>query len=124
VTEQKQETNQYLVESAQLFYERGFNVIPIKQGTKLPSLSSWNAYKQRRQEWDEIRDCYWSGGIAGVNGINGLRSFDFDQCRMEDDEPDYTPVEELLVTIGLPFEYPWVTISGSGRGYHVWFTCQ
>lgn len=118
------ETNLNLAESARLLYELGFNVIPLKQGTKLPNLSSWEPYKQRRQEWNEIRDCYWSGGIAGVNGINGLRSFDFDQCRIEDDEPDDTPVEELLVAMRLPFEYPWVTISGSGRGYHVWFVCQ
>ncbi|MFL5667619.1 MAG: bifunctional DNA primase/polymerase, partial [Ktedonobacteraceae bacterium] len=102
------------LQTVKFYYDHDINVVPIQPGTKLP-LGSWKDYQKQRQTWPELARLNWRGGIAGINGVSGILSFDFDHA------PFFAPIGQLLAALGLPIDYPWVV--RSGYGYHVWIRC-
>ncbi|MFL5707322.1 MAG: bifunctional DNA primase/polymerase, partial [Ktedonobacteraceae bacterium] len=102
------------LQTVQAYHNHGINVIPIQRGTKLP-LGQWKQYQERPQTWSELTRMNWQGGIAGINGVSGVLSFDFDHA------PRVAPIAKLLEAFGLTLDYPWISLSG--HGYHVWLKC-
>jgi putative DNA primase/helicase len=101
-------------------HRAGFNVIPMHTGTKTPALASWKEYAVHRQTEAEVLSLPWNGpNIAIVNGINGIRSIDIDQCDNAD------TLFTFLQLLGLDFEYPWIVLSpGKGGGFHIYLKCD
>lgn len=52
-----------------------------------------------------------------ISGPNGWHALDFDKS-------DAAPVTEFLELAGLPPRYEWVSRSGSGKGYGLFFRCH
>ncbi|MFL5629130.1 MAG: phage/plasmid primase, P4 family [Ktedonobacteraceae bacterium] len=102
------------LQTVKFYYDHDINVVPIQPGTKLP-LVPWKDYQEQRQTWSELARMNWRGGLAGINGVSGVLSLDFDHA------PFFAPIGKLLTALGLPIDYPWV--SRSGYGYHVWIKC-
>ncbi len=110
--------------TALAYHALGANVLAIPEGKKGPTYT-WKRWCAERQQVKDVQSLPWNGrqhipaasGVGIVNGLNGWRSFDFDDC------PDFTPVVTLLQALGLPETYPWVERSGSEQGWHVWVRC-
>ncbi len=96
----------------------GFNVLPLKE--KRPALGSWEKWQNNIQTKDNIHKMGWlsATGVGGVSGIDNLRVIDVDYT--EDSEL----LGKLLSTLGLPRDYRWSVVSGSKKGYHIWFTME
>lgn len=101
--------------SAEAYFKLGFNITGIKNFEKAP-YHKWKEYSSRRQEEREALFHEWHSltGIGAITGINQFFCLDFDQCA-ESNVPKY------LVMLGLPPDYNWVVISGSQKGFHIWF---
>ncbi|MDQ6699227.1 MAG: bifunctional DNA primase/polymerase, partial [Acidobacteriota bacterium] len=97
----------------------GANVVAIRTGDKAPA-HAWKQWQRERQSEQDVLALPWAlADRAGIiNGIGGIRSFDFDGC------PSTAPVAALLAALGLPADYPWCERSGSGKGFHVWMVCD
>ena len=95
----------------------GFNVLPIKE--KRPIIV-WEEWHSNIQTVKDIEKMDWGSatGIGVVMGINNVRCFDIDGIENTD------LINELLSDLGLPASYPWVIQSGSGQGYHIYFSCE
>ena len=95
----------------------GFNVLPIKE--KRPIIV-WEEWHSNIQTVKDIEKMNWGSatGIGVVMGINNVRCFDIDGIENTD------LINELLSDLGLPASYPWVIQSGSGQGYHIYFSCE
>jgi len=82
-------------------------------------LITWKQFQNRMITRDEYKQLFQYDdpfdAVGIISGVNGWRCFDFDQCCSS------SVVYELLDIVGLPEDYEWVVLSGSGRGYHVWF---
>jgi Bifunctional DNA primase/polymerase, N-terminal len=109
---------QRLHQGGRLYHRLGANVLAMELLRKKP-LYRWKAWQARRQTTADVAAQPWrlAGGVGVISGIGGWRAFDFDQCLTFD------AVAQLLATLGLPADYPWVVQSGSGRGWHVWIVC-
>jgi len=95
----------------------GFNILPLQN--KVPSAGSWQEWQQKNMSVDDICAFNWqnNNGIGSLSGINHLRCLDFDHA------VDVSVVKDFLRGLGLPSEYKWTVVSGSGKGYHIWFYC-
>ncbi len=110
--------------AARAYHALGANVLAIPEGEKGPTYK-WKHWHTQIQSDNDVRRLIWNGwqhiptasGVGIVNGVNGWRSFDFDDC------PDFAPVATLLQTLCLLETYPWVERSGSEQGWHVWVRC-
>jgi Bifunctional DNA primase/polymerase, N-terminal len=105
-------------EAARFYHRHGANVFAIEPGTKKPFLP-WKRWQTRRQTVTDVQEqsWRWAGGIAIISGIGDWRCFDSDQC------PSSEVIMPSLKALGLPADYPWIVMSGSGRGWHVWVRC-
>jgi len=92
----------------------GFNVLPLKG--KRPIIK-WDRWQSENQSKDDIENMEWSNttGFGVCLGIDNLRVFDLDAVE------DFEVVDKLLVSLGLPENYPWTIQSGSGVGFHIYF---
>lgn len=97
----------------------GYNVLPMKAGSKAPALSAWKPYATRRQTDQEVASMNWdSQNIGIVCGVNAFRVIDIDQC----DEVDQ--LYKILQLLGLDANYQWVVHSpGKGGGFHIHLLC-
>lgn len=95
----------------------GFNVLPLLD--KAPH-GSWTKWQKTKMDQSEISSLNWNkfNGIGVVCGIDTLRCFDFDSVI------DFAIVRGFLECLGLPEDYKWTVMSGSGKGYHIWFYCR
>jgi hypothetical protein len=109
----------------------GANVLLVShhQQDKKP-LHRWKPYQTQRQSRDDLaeilevaRRVLKKAGLPSIpaygviNGPGGWRTVDFDKS-------DAAPLAEFLDMAGLPPGYPWVSQSGSRKGYGVVFICQ
>ena len=66
------------------YLQRGWSIIPMKAGAKMPTLQSWKSYQTARPNERTVRNWFHDGldvGIAVVLGdvSRGLICRDFDQ---------------------------------------------
>ncbi len=96
----------------------GFNVLPLKD--KRPAMASWEKWQTELQTSEDVNRMGWvsATGLGGVSGINNLRVIDVDYA--EDNEL----LGKLLSVLGLPKDYSWSVLSGSKKGYHIWFLME
>jgi archaellum biogenesis ATPase FlaH len=92
----------------------GANVLPIRDG-KIPAIP-WDDLQNRRQSLEEVESYNWQSatGIGIISGVNGFTCFDIDKAEND------VALKSLLASLGLPTDYPWQVLSGSGKGYHLW----
>ena len=112
---------------------------------KDPFDSNWKEYSVKEQSLDFVLNRNWEDavGIGAVLGWGGLRAIDVDgfgEILSDSDDPFYAYesiankihanlyfkyyLEQFLSLLGLPVDYPWVTISGSNMGFHILFRCD
>lgn len=105
-----------LRDHATAYYELGFNVTSIVTVGKGP-YHRWKEYMYKPQARHEVLNRPWHRlvGIGSITGINKLFCMDFDKCALSE-------IPTFLNAFGLPQNYPWVVISGSGNGFHIWFS--
>jgi hypothetical protein len=104
----------------------------IRHPFKEPADKNWKQYFSANQTMQYIQRINWdsASGIGAVIGYNGLRALDFDnitmmdQCGGERSERLDRYVEKLLSILGLPSDYQWVVLSGSGLGIHIIFRTE
>jgi putative DNA primase/helicase len=108
------------IEYALAIHKLGFNVLPMRLDHKSPTLTNWKPFISRPQNTKEIQSFQWENTNIGIiNGVNGHRSIDIDQC---DNVEILFKVLELL---GLDPGYEWVVASpGKGGGFHIHLLCS
>lgn len=93
----------------------GFNVLPLI--FKRPAMKSWDEWQKRKQMPSDLNSFYWGEKVTGIgviSGIDSLRVIDLDGVN----DPEI--MGKILEYCGLPQDYEWLVISGSGKGYHIW----
>lgn len=103
--------------AAKEWHARGFNVLPLKRGTKQPALSRWEPFQERRVTKEELRKwkAKFAGGLGVVTGkISGIVVLDSDG---ELGESVLHEFEKLHGTLPKTL----VVRSGSGRGLHRYY---
>jgi len=99
-------------------HEMGFNVLPLSHQSKATTIE-WKGFQKRSQTEKEVISFPWQENIAIINGPNGLRTIDIDNCH----NPKI--LEHILFHLGLNPEYPWITYTpGKGGGYHIHILCH
>lgn len=130
-----------------LFYNGyGMNITKIKGNPSIPG-----SYKALDKDWSHSLDDLFENsqsaysllmetwqqntGIGLVLGWNNYHAIDVDhigstqfQCA-PDLFPEYKKqidelIKDFLIRLGLPENYPWVVISGSGTGFHIIFKAE
>ncbi len=106
----------------------GAAVTAIRPSTKQPS-HKWSHWQTQKQKDDEFERLPWSSAAAlgVVNGAGDWRVFDLDAVKDDDGRP-VAPVPddvvvEMLKALGLPDDYQWSYVSGSGAGFGVVIRC-
>jgi hypothetical protein len=126
-TKENTQLAQKLLEAALLYNSFGANVLPIrndpwsiKSPLKKVNLETWSWWELVPQTVEDIQNFNWStsAGIAVVNGVNGFISIDFDKCISPE------PVYDLLESLHLSKDYPWVEESGSKKGFHIFLRTE
>lgn len=135
-----------LLTQAQHLHKHGFNIVPVgvwhkaddserpRQDFKTPFdqpnegyewvykavRGKWKHLREERQAFSEITEYYLRGatGIGCVTGSTPVFCIDFDSV------PNLSLIDRITEVLGLPMPYPWVSISGSKRGFHVWLRCD
>ena len=113
-------------EEALYYYNMGFNISCITNiknrynsnstNTYLKAPNhSWEKLSEERQTNNELGSYSWhlANGLGIITGFNNLITIDFDNC-------DYGLVQKTLKDFSLPSNYPWVVLSGSQKGYHIY----
>jgi hypothetical protein len=102
-----------ILESALDYLRRGWSVIPIKPGTKLPAIATWKPFQTARATEETVRKWFRNGksGIGIVCGAisGGLTVIDFD------DEQSYLEWSKTHAKIATA-----VPTVKTARGYHVY----
>lgn len=119
--------NHELLAYAKHFKKLGFNVTCITNVLtehnfynnnilKAP-YHKWEHLKKEKQTEVEFDSLNWENatGIGTVAGYENLHVLDIDGC------DEYNFIEDLLILLKLPLNYEWVTKSGSGNGFHIYF---
>ena len=112
-----------MLRAALQLHALGANVVAIPARAKGPTYK-WGKWHTQRQTAKDVKQLPWNGsqhvraaaGVGVVNGINGWRSLDLDDC------PTVGPMDALVQALGLPVDYPWV--EQTGDGWHLWLICQ
>ena len=107
---------------------------------KNPTENDWRKYIEQEQTLEQVLSKDWnnSTGVGAVLGWNGLRALDVDGVHIsphylygDDVLPEIYPGQDFLgllydflSILGLPKDYEWVVLSGSGQGFHVLFKCD
>lgn len=109
------ELKQYAMEYNGKYY---INILPLED--KVPKLE-WTKWQSDDMVKEDLEKMNWDdriNGIGGVSGINNWRCLDFDGVK------DIKIVEKFVEELGLTSSYEWIVKSGSGKGYHIWFTAE
>jgi hypothetical protein len=118
-----------LLDFARLLHKWGANVTAIKAGTKRPS-HKWQHWQDDRQTLEELERLPWdqASAVGVVNGSGGFRIFDIDAPKADDGRPlagvPRSVLSTALQSIGLPVDYQWAYISGSGAGFGFVIRCD
>jgi len=104
----------YAMEYNQL---HGFNVLPLIN--TVPQVE-WVQWQNNVMDPAEICAFNWQSinGIGAVSGIYKLRCLNFDNVT------NASIIKEFQISLGLPSDYKWTVISGTGREYQIWFCCD
>ncbi len=110
---------QELPQIAANFWSFGANVLAIQTGKKKP-VGEWQRFLVERETEEHVNSFEWEKAdrIGIVNGINDYRNIDIDG------NPDIFLVRTVLSNLGLPDDYPWVELSQSGNGWHIWIRSE
>lgn len=106
----------------------GAAVTAIRAGTKRPA-HKWERWQAQPQTEAEMKGLPWQSAAALgiVNGSGGFRVFDIDAAKDAAGRPiapvPEAVVVELLRALGLPDDYQWSYVSGSGAGFGVVVRC-
>lgn len=115
---------------ATYYHSMGMNIAPIYGHEENPSsfkkpgvdISKWH---KERQSIEDIMSFNWADatGIGLITGFNGIRAIDIDGVKDDflTDFFKYRFLGELLEDLGLPIDYDWLVLSGSGNGCHIIF---
>jgi putative DNA primase/helicase len=112
-----------MVQAAQYYHDLGFNALPLKDPavtkTKHPAILWKNGERDYTRERFSKADisthaALYGHGIVGITGIEHNHDLDFDKVK------DFSIVDEFLALVGLPLDYPWRVLSGSGSGEQIW----
>lgn len=115
---------------ATYYHSMGMNIAPIYGHEENPSsfkkpgvdISKWH---KERQSIEDIMSFNWADatGIGLITGFNGIRAIDIDGVKDDflTDFFKYKFLGELLEDLGLPIDYDWLVLSGSGNGCHIIF---
>ncbi|MDI1356055.1 MAG: exonuclease domain-containing protein [bacterium] len=119
-------TNYPIRMMAHYYYSFGFNVTCIgavendynyfnASLLKAPT-HSWEHLISSRQSTEEFTSYEWenSSGIGCVVGSNDIRCIDVDGVS------DFGIIKDFLSILNLPKNYEWVTLTGSGNGFHIY----
>ncbi|MBR1593743.1 MAG: bifunctional DNA primase/polymerase [Alloprevotella sp.] len=115
---------------ATYYHSMGMNIAPIYGREDDPSsfknpgidIDKWH---KERQTIEDIMSFNWSDatGIGLITGYNGFRAIDIDGVK-----DDFLTVffknrflGVILEDLGLPINYEWLVLSGSGTGCHIIF---
>jgi len=115
-------------EFARKLHKWGANVLAIKPNTK-KSIDPWQRWQTERQTTADVDALSWNraAAVGIVNGINGWRVFDIDAPKDTTGKPLFTVDLKVLQTalkaIGLPEDYQWSYVSGSGAAYAFVIRC-
>ena len=112
-TQQDKSPVKTVLAAALEYHRRGWSIIPIKTGTKKPSLKTWKQYQSTRPTEAQVRKWFVKGqhGIGIICGaVSGsLTVIDFDEAelyqRWKADHPDLAAALPTVQT---------------GRGFHVY----
>ena len=63
--------NRLVLEWALEYYERGWSIIPIKAGTKRPSIRSWKQYQTKRPDEQQLRKWFGDGKYTSLAVVCG-----------------------------------------------------
>lgn len=105
---------------------------------KNPAEKDWCKYIDKEQDLGYVISKDWNNsvGIGAILGWKGLRALDVDGIYIPDffegdNLPTHQPgvgycclLEDFLKILGLPIDYEWITLSGSGKGFHILFRCD
>lgn len=115
---------------ATYYHSMGMNIAPIYGHEDNPSsfkkpgvdISKWH---KERQSVEDIMSFNWvdATGIGLITGFNGIRAIDIDGVKDDflTDFFKYRFLGKLLEDLGLPVDYEWLVLSGSGNGCHIIF---
>lgn len=115
---------------ATFYHSMGMNIAPIYGHEENPSsfkkpgvdISKWH---KERQSVEDIMSFNWvdATGIGLITGFNGIRAIDIDGVKDDflTDFFKYRFLGKLLEDLGLPVDYEWLVLSGSGNGCHIIF---
>lgn len=80
----------------------------------------WKDLRENRQDLSELNENFFRNatGMGCVTGSTPVFCIDFDNV------PNLALIDTILENLGLPMLYEWVSISGSGKGFHVWLRCE
>ena len=103
-----------------------------KKSFKEPIDTAWEEYKSVPQSLSYLLSLRWgeSSGIGLILGYNQYRALDVDisnhiACNyLYPDEGIERFINDVLIQLKLPIDYPWVVRSGNGYGFHVIFKCD
>lgn len=105
-----------MLDEALKYYAMGWSIVPVRPGTKKPSLRSWKPYQKDRPSEKKLREWFSKGdkGLAVVLGevSGGFVCRDFD--RMDSYEAWAKEYPTLAATL------PTVATGRSGGGRHVY----
>ena len=106
--------NGFQMDLIEKLHSFGANVLPIRDG-KIPAIP-WDDLQNRKQSLEEVKSYNWQNatGIGVISGVNGFTCFDIDKAEND------TALKSIVAALGLPADYKWQVLSGSGKGYHLW----
>ncbi len=115
---------------ATYYHSMGMNIAPIygreddPSSFKRPGIDI-NKWHKERQSIEDIMSFNWTDatGIGLITGFNGFRAIDIDGVK-DDFLTDFFKhrfLGVILEGLGLPANYEWLVLSGSGNGCHIIF---
>ena len=115
---------------ATYYHSMGMNIAPIYGKVDDPSsfkrpgidISKWH---NERQSIEDVLSFEWANatGIGLITGFHGFRAIDIDGVKDDflTDIFKYRFIGQILEQLGLPSNYEWLVLSGSGNGCHIIF---
>lgn len=100
---------------AEEYLEKGYSIIPIKEGDKKPAIR-WQAYQTQKAGLDEVSKWYSPEGLVGPRGNIAIVTGRISNCTVIDVDPRHGGLESAKL-LGLQ-DYDVVT---GGGGYHLYF---
>lgn len=105
------------------FHKFGFSLVSLGNGgdPKRP-FQAWKGWTDNPQSSEELAKINFDApqvtGIGGITGTNNIVCLDFDKVS------NNVIIYKFLQLIGLDADYAWTVVSGSKKGYHIWFKCK